>query len=119
MTNTLNNGHYGFLRQSYYVRHYPVERSMRSGLHTDYDGVGRYYINGLPHIIDLFLPASATSVEAEAFLDAGAGSVLIPESVVFIGDGAFDPGTVIYGKKGSYAETWAGQNGFRFIRIAE
>ena len=119
MTNTLNNGHYGFLRQSYYVRHYPVERSMQSGLHTDYDGVQRYYISGLPHIIDLFLPASATSVEAEAFLDTGTGSVLIPESVVFIGDGAFDPGTVIYGKKGSYAETWAGRNGFRFIRIAE
>ena len=119
MTDTMDNGNKGFLKQSYYVRHYPVSGNMRNGLHKDYDGVYRYYINGLPHIIDLFLPASTKTINAEAFQYISAKSVLIPETVKDIGANAFNPGTVIYGKGGSYAENWANQNGYTFIRINE
>ena len=117
MSNTLDNGNYGFLGQSYYVPHKNIPAALKNGRHKDYDGVERYYINGLPHIIDLYIPEMTTAIDAEAFLHIKAKSVLIPNTVKSIGENAFNTGTIIYGEKGSYGQTWANENGFAFVSI--
>ncbi|MBQ6119399.1 MAG: leucine-rich repeat protein, partial [Clostridia bacterium] len=43
----------------------------------------------------------------------------IPASVTFIGDNAIPAHTVIYGKPGSYAETWAKENNRAFVVLDE
>ena len=118
MTNTMDNGNLGFLRQSYYVKHRSISNSMRNGLQLDYDGIYRYYINGLPHIIDLYLPEMLTTIESEAFLGTKVKSIFIPSNVNEIGENAFNLGTLFYVKKGSYAETWASENGYTFVQIS-
>ena len=44
-------------------------------------------------------------------------SIYIPESVIEIADDAFEESGLetIYGKSGSYAETYAKQNGYEFV----
>ncbi len=119
MTDTLNNGKRGFLKQSYYVSHKSISKEMSNGLHEDYDGVWRYYIDGLPVFADadLFLPYTLETIESEAFRGLPVQSILIPPTVQSIAWDAFSPGITIYGKSGSYAETWAGQNGYPFVKI--
>ena len=56
------------------------------------------------------------SIGDEAFANnPEISEVYIPESVVEIGANAFDQGVTIKGESGSYAETWATQNGYTFI----
>ena len=40
----------------------------------------------------------------------------IAESTEYVGHDAFPRGTVIHGVKGSYAQQWAEENGYRFVR---
>lgn len=117
MSNTLANGKYGFLKMSYYVKHYPVDAAKANGLQTDYDGVQRYYINGIPRSIDLMLPAATKVVSPQAFINTKAKSVFIPRSVLYIGDNAFPKGMTIYGYPYSAAEKWAKENNCTFISV--
>ena len=56
------------------------------------------------------------SIGSEAFANnVLLAEVYVPESVVEIGANAFDQGVTIKGESGSYAETWATQNGYTFI----
>ncbi len=120
MRNTLKNGHYGFLKQSYYVSHLGIADSMSSGTHTDYDGVTRYYVNGLPkYAFDFVLPAFVDTVEEEAFWNIPARKILVPASAVSIGWHAFPAGATLYGEAGSCAEDWASSNGYAFVPLAK
>ncbi len=64
------------------------------------------------------IPNSVTSIGQHAFAYcANLTSVTIPSSVTSIGDGAFDytaAGKIIYGNKGSYAESFAAQKGYTY-----
>ena len=69
-------------------------------------------------LTSITIPDSVTSIENWAFYGCtGLTSINIPDSVTSIGDWAFDgcENLVIYGKKGSYAETYAKENSFTFI----
>ena len=61
----------------------------------------------------LTLPASVTTIEAEAFAGLGEGCVLaIPASVTSIADNAFSgTGIRVIAPAGSYAAQWAGEHG--------
>ena len=61
------------------------------------------------------LPNALTKIESEAFQNIAADAVLIPSDVRTIEDDAFDTGTVLIGKAGSYAELFAGWNNLTFI----
>ena len=117
MRDTIKGGKRGFLKQSYYVSHRKIASGMSSGVHEDYDGAVRYYLNGVPHPIDMILPSSITDIEDEAFWNVQAKYFLLPDSVQSIGWHAFSPGTTLYGKKGCCAETWAQENNCVFFRM--
>ncbi|MBE5774130.1 MAG: hypothetical protein E7337_09380 [Clostridiales bacterium] len=64
------------------------------------------------------IPEKATAIGERAFKDCDTlMAVRIPESVKTIGNGAFDgcPGLIVYCAEGSYAHSWAAQNGIEFI----
>ena len=62
------------------------------------------------------IPGSVTSIGNGAFWECiGLTSIEIPGSVTSIGDDAIVSSVTIYGESGSYAETWAQQNGNTFI----
>ncbi len=122
MRNTLDNGKYGFARQSFYVTHSSIAEGMAEGFHTDYDGITRYYVSGIPHMIDMsmidiVIPKNTTQIDAEAFAGISGITVFIPETVQSIGSNAFESGSIIYGRKGSYAESWANLCGFMFVAV--
>ena len=117
MRDTIRDGKRGFLKQSYYVSHRKIASGMSSGFHEDYDGALRYYLDGVPHPIDMILPSSITDIEDEAFWNISAKYILLPDTVQSIGWRAFSPRTTLYGKTGSYAETWAEENDCVFFPI--
>ena len=66
------------------------------------------------------IPESVTSIGGHAFANcASLTSVTIPESVIDIGVMAFDysSNVIIYGKTGSYAETYANNNDIPFVAL--
>lgn len=63
-----------------------------------------------------------TNIDSYAFENNGKLTrVYIPETVTEIGDGAFEkcPNLTIYGKSGSYAETYAKENNIPFKAVKE
>ena len=67
------------------------------------------------------IPSSITSIGDSAFCDcSGLTSINIPENVTSIGEDAFYScdNLTIYGVKGSYAETYADENGIPFVASA-
>ena len=64
----------------------------------------------------LTLPSHLTSIESEAFADLpGVDAISVPDTVTSIDNDAFDPDVVIIAPAGSYAETWAKDQGFTVI----
>ena len=80
--------------------------------------IGYYAFGYCSNLENVTIPVSVTSIGHDAFYGCdNLWSVMIPESVISIGDGAFDgcsSNLVIYGKSGSYAETYADKNGIKF-----
>ena len=71
-----------------------------------------------PGIVSIVLPKGLTTIGSQAFMNCtGLTSVTIPESVTSIDSTAFSypAKTTIYGKTGSYAETFATEGGFKFV----
>ena len=91
--------------------------------HTVINQFGEFEIHALPSGVTvrflalpertLTLPASVTTIEAEAFAGLGEGCVLaIPASVTSIADNAFSgTGIRVIAPAGSYAAQWAGEHG--------
>ena len=67
----------------------------------------------------LTLPAAMSSIEEEAFQDTAAEAVIVPDTVTFIADNAFDSGIVIIADRGSAAEAYASRNGLTFIDVED
>ena len=62
------------------------------------------------------LSEATTAIEAEAFTDcSNLRHLYLPERLTFIGADAIPANVIIHGKAGSYAEFWAGRNGYAFI----
>ncbi len=64
------------------------------------------------------IPDSVTSIESYAFYNCtGLTGIAIPDSVTYIGYYAFlhDTGLIIFGTKGSYAETYANEHDMLFM----
>ena len=64
------------------------------------------------------LPAALTQIQSGAFAGTAADAFVVPASVSFIGNNAFDD-VAIYGYAGSYAETYARNSGLAFIPITD
>ena len=83
--------------------------------------IGTYAFAMCQSLTDIVLPEGITSIGEGAFYNCTSlKHVTIPSSVTSIGDGAFtsDNGNLsitVYGPAGSYAETWAKNNGYTFI----
>lgn len=60
------------------------------------------------------IPQSVKIIEAEAFVGIGADRIIIPDSIVEIAADAFSKGVTIVTPAGSYAETWAIENGYKY-----
>lgn len=73
-------------------------------------------------LVSITLPNSVTTIDTGAFSFCDSlTSVIIPDSVTSIDDTAFFdcPNLTIYGKTGSYAETYAAKNGILFEALDE
>ena len=68
---------------------------------------------------DFILPAALTEIDEEAFAGGAFESVQIPAGVTSIAPDAFGERSdlVIFGVRGTYAETYAGLKGFTFIPV--
>ena len=92
--------------------------------------IGSGAFSGCKGLTSVTIPDSVTSIGYEAFYRCtGLTSVTIPDSVTSIGNYAFGytmvPETekkiesfTIFGKKGSAAEAYANENGFKFIEMS-
>lgn len=68
---------------------------------------------------NVILPESLVSIGERAFADNRAlHTVVIPRSVTAMGEHVFDgsPALTIQGEEGSYAESWAREHGIRFVQ---
>ena len=117
MRNQLKSGKHGFLKYSYYVYHHGIPAGMTYGLHVDYDGVARVYINGMPHSVDIVIPNAAQRIEAEAFKGIPGKNVYIPPTVQYIDGQAFGSGITVYGYWGTVAQQWSQAKGYTFVPI--
>lgn len=69
-------------------------------------------------LTSITIPEGVTKIGDNAFQSCNKLiSITIPESVIEIGKSAFSYSQTIKGKKGSYAETYANENGYRFVDI--
>ena len=75
--------------------------------------------SGCSHLTNVTIPTSVINIQSTAFSNCKRlESIHIPSSVIYIGSYAFagcDNLTTIYGKKGSYAESFAASQGYTFI----
>ena len=85
--------------------------------------IGYEAFSGCTSLTNITIPNSVASVGHKAFYDcASLAEVIIPNSVWWIGENVFygcTEGLVIYGYAGSYAETYATENGIPFALINE
>ena len=84
--------------------------------------ISRYAFYGCSKLTFVKIPDGVTQIGACAFLNcAELKTAIVPASVVTIGDSAFDDcdNLTIYGVKGSYAETYAKENGIPFVEYRE
>ena len=78
---------------------------------------------GCESLTDVIIPDGVTEIGSYAFSQCYLlETITIPASVTYIGDNVFWNGFMhptsikfIYGSTGSYAETWATDNGYTFI----
>ena len=66
------------------------------------------------YISNVVLPASVTSIAADAFTGSNVQSVTIPASVTSIGFQSNWAPDIVYGYTGSVAEAWADENNYIF-----
>lgn len=62
----------------------------------------------------VYIQDACVEIGAGAFASSGVKAVRIPANVAVIGENAFNPGVVIYGPAGSYAQYYAEANGLDF-----
>lgn len=93
-----------------------VELTLPNALTT----IGNNAFTDCRQLTNIEIPNGVTSIGEFAFLRVNQQKIIIPNSVIFIGTTAFDSSTVtllVY--SGSYAETYAKNNGYKFIIIEE
>ena len=79
-----------------------------------------FHVGGWPPATRLVLPENLAAIGAEAFIGTDAIAVVIPPSVNEIDGNPFGSGVwFIYGQPGSYAESYARDNGFTFFPITD
>ena len=78
--------------------------------------IGDYTFFNCPGLTSVTIPDSVTSIGDWAFAYCSfLNSVTIPDGVINIGEYAFDGFTgTVYGYEGSYAQTYAEENGYKF-----
>lgn len=82
--------------------------------------IGKSTFDNCKALTGLTLPNNITSIENEVFsYCTNLKWIVVPESVKTIGNRVFESNTVIYGTPGSYAETYAAENGLTFKDISE
>lgn len=79
--------------------------------------IEEYTFLGSTQLASVTLPEGLTSIGKYAFLHCRLETVVIPDTVTFIGEGVFNAETVLQGRSGGYAETYAKQNGMEFSPI--
>ena len=82
--------------------------------------IGSYAFSGCKGLTGVTIPDSVTRIGEEAFRNCtGLTEIAIPETVVFIQDNAFSGcnNVTIFGKNGSYAQTYADANQLNFKAI--
>ena len=82
--------------------------------------IGDFAFYGCTALTSITIPNSVTSIGQYAFYDCTAlESITIPDSVTSIGSYVFSNSglTTIYGYTGSYAETYAAENGYTFVAL--
>lgn len=87
---------------------------IKSGVTT----LGAGFASGMSSLTTVELPDTLTTIGDEAFADCVAlKTITIPESVTSIGADVFDSLETISGVAGSYAETYATENGYTFVAL--
>ncbi len=83
--------------------------------------IGEYVFWDCDSLISITIPESVTTIGNHAFSSCDSlVSITIPDSVTFIDDGAFRyTYTTIYGKPGSYVETYAQNNNIKFEAVGK
>ena len=79
--------------------------------------IGAYAFSKCNYLESVTLPQSLTSIEGGAFMETGLTRVMLPQNLTYIDELAFVPKNQISFSvlSGSYAETWALQNGVSYI----
>jgi len=86
----------------------------KSGVTT----IGAGFASGMSSLAVVELPDTLTTIGDEAFADCVAlKTITIPESVTSIGANVFGSLETINGVAGSYAETYATENGYTFVAL--
>lgn len=79
-----------------------------------------YAFRGCSSLTSVVLPNGMNMISQYAFQNcSNLTDITIPESVSVINTGAIPETTIIHGYAGSYAETWASDNGYAFEVITE
>ncbi len=77
-------------------------------------GISSGAFTGCNYITSVSVPASASTIETDAFAGSSIQSVTIPAEVTAIGSQSSWTPSVIYGYSGSVAESWADENNYAF-----